>query len=157
MRTIKLLALDFDGVLTDNRVWTDENGVESVACCRSDGIGIRRCQDAGIRVVVLSTETNPVVSARCRKLRVSCLQGLADKRKDFLGLIAAYGIKPAEAAFVGNDINDLGCLAEAGFKVAVADAWPEVLEVADYVTVRKGGYGAVREVCDLLMETLCEH
>ncbi len=151
LRAIILLVLDFDGVMTDNRVLVDETGREAVWCHRGDGWGIARLRDAGLTVVVISTETNPVVTARCRKLGIRSIQGQADKRAALAAVAAELGVGPAQVAYLGNDVNDLTCLAWAGLPLAVADAEAPVLAVVRRVTKRRGGYGAVREVADWLL------
>lgn len=151
LTAIKLLVLDFDGVLTDNRVLVDENGKESVWCNRGDGWGIARLKETGIQVAVLSTEENPVVAARCRKLGIDCVQGSADKLAALQTMAVERSLSPDQIAFVGNDVNDLGCLAWVGAPIAVADAVPEAKAVSRLVTARQGGLGAVREVADWLI------
>lgn len=145
---VALLVLDFDGVLTDNRVHVDEHGTESVVCDRGDGWGVARLRESGVRVAILSTERNGVVGARAAKLGVECVQDCADKATAVRELAARHGVALADVAFVGNDVNDLPALAEVGFPIAVADARPEVVRVAVACTTRPGGAGAVREVCD---------
>jgi YrbI family 3-deoxy-D-manno-octulosonate 8-phosphate phosphatase len=147
---VRLLVLDFDGVLTDNRVWVDQDGRESVAATRSDGIGISRLRNAGVEVVVLSTEINPVVAARCRKLNLPFIQGVEEKGEALRVLLMEKGVEPECTVYLGNDVNDLPCLAIAGWAVVVADAHPDAAIHADHVLARRGGYGAVRELCDLL-------
>jgi N-acylneuraminate cytidylyltransferase len=151
---IGLLVLDFDGVLTDNRVWVTEDGNEAVVCNRSDGMGLARLRACGIEVVVLSTETNPVVAARCRKLGVPCLQGLKNKEVSLRTLAAERRVDLTQVIYVGNDLNDLACMRIAGCGVAVADAHPEVVQAADWVLHKAGGRGAVRELCDLIMTSI---
>ena len=102
-------------------------------------------------MIVLSTEENPVVSARCRKLGLECLQGLQDKRAAMLEWLKRQGISPAKAVYVGNDVNDLPCLQAVGCSVAVSDAHPDVLSAARIVLSKPGGHGAIREICDLIM------
>ncbi len=148
---ISLLALDFDGVLTDNRVWTDETGREMVAASRGDGFGLAALQRAGVSVVVISKERNPVVAARCAKMLVRHFQGVDDKASLFRRLLAEEGFSPAETVFVGNDVNDLPVFPLAGWAVAVADAHERVRRQADFVLSRRGGHGAVRELCDLIL------
>jgi YrbI family 3-deoxy-D-manno-octulosonate 8-phosphate phosphatase len=151
-RPIELLVLDFDGVLTDNRVWTLDDGREAVACDRADGLGLSRLRQRGIPVVVLSTEINPVASARCRKLGIECLQGLGDNKLSALNnLLEARAIDPQHVIYVGNDVNDVECMKAMGTGVAVADAHPDVRAVAYLVLSREGGRAAVRELCDILM------
>ncbi len=149
---IKLLALDFDGVLTDNRVLVDQEGKEAVWCDRGDGWGIARLKAHGVRVVILSTETNPVVAARARKLEVECWQGLPDKLSLLKEIANKYSLHPDQVAFVGNDVNDLECLRWAGVAIAVADAHPTVLATAQIVLTKPGGRGAVREVADWILQ-----
>lgn len=149
IRKIRLIAFDFDGVFTDNMVYVFEDGAEAVRCFRGDGIGLRTLERLGIEVIIISTETNPVVSARARKLRVRCVQDCSDKRAVLEGIVAEKGISLAEVAFVGNDINDQACLTSVGLPIVVQDAHPAVIPLALYRTKRRGGYGAVREVCDL--------
>ncbi len=148
---IKLLALDFDGVLTDNRVLVDQEGKEAVWCDRGDGWGIARLKEHGVQVVILSTEKNPVVAARARKLKVECWQGLRDKVSMLKEIANKYSLHPDQVAFVGNDVNDLECLRWAGVAIAVADAHPTVLAMAQIVLTKPGGRGAVRELVDLMM------
>jgi len=150
-RDIRLLALDFDGVLTDNYVYVDQHGNELVRCTRADSLGINHVQAAGVEVVVISTETNPVVEKRCRKLGIECMQGHSDKAAVLNQLMRARRIDPAEVAYVGNDVNDLACLRNVGFPIAVADAVAEVKAVAKLITHAKGGRSAVREVCDVIV------
>jgi len=149
-RRPQLLVLDFDGVLTDNRVWLNEAGDETVVFDRGDGMGIRLLREAGVDVLVLSTEENPIVGTRCRKLDIPFRQGLADKQAALLQWAGEHEIDLADVAYVGNDLNDLGCLQIVGLAVAVQDAHPEVLATAHITLTRPGGSGAVREICDLL-------
>jgi len=149
---VDLLILDFDGVLTDNRVWTDKDGREMVATSRSDGIGLEALRKAGVDVVVISKETNPVVAARCRKLNLPFVQGIQDKGPALTRLLEERGVDSARAVYIGNDANDLPCFPLVGWAVAVADAWPDVIRQADYVLSRPGGHGAVRELCDLILK-----
>src|SRR5262245_36758431 len=149
-----LLVLDFDGVLTDNSVYVDENGVESVRCSKGDGMGLGLVRKAGLSVIILSSEENAVVRRRAEKLRVPCISGVADKTAAFRQLLATQGVSAAEVIFVGNDVNDLGCLREAACGLAVADAHASAIQAADGVLSRPGGHGAVRELCDVLLTVL---
>jgi N-acylneuraminate cytidylyltransferase len=151
--SIKLLVLDFDGVMTDNLVHVDEKGVETVRCSRADGMGIAELQRQGIEVIVLSTERNPVVAARCRKLNIPHVQGLNDKLEALRHAASELGLGPHQVAYVGNDRNDLECMRWVGLPIAVADAVNDVREAARLVVSRSGGQGAVREVCDLIVQT----
>lgn len=148
---VRMLVLDFDGVLTDNTVTVTSDAVESVTCWRGDGIGTAALIVAGVPVLVLSKERDPVVRVRCEKLGLECHQGVDDKAPALIALLAERGIDPADAAYVGNDTNDLGPLGIVGLPIVVADAHPDVLDSAAYVTTAPGGRGAVREVCDRIL------
>jgi YrbI family 3-deoxy-D-manno-octulosonate 8-phosphate phosphatase len=154
--TIELLVMDFDGVLTDNRVWVNQDGVEAVAANRSDSYGLSLLRKARVESLVISKEVNPVVAARCNKMKVPYLQGIDDKEEALQGHLAQKGIDPAHVVFVGNDINDLPGFRVAGWGVAVADALPVVIREADYVLSSQGGRGAVRELCDLILKSIQE-
>ena len=150
---IQLVAFDFDGVFTDNRVYVFDDGTEAVACWRSDGIGLRKLDRLGIRCVVISSEANPVVSVRCRKLDIACIQNAEDKLEILKALADESGIPLKRVAFVGNDSNDAGCLMAVGLPIIVADAHESVLPLARFRTTARGGHGAVRETCDLFEES----
>lgn len=152
-RRIRLVAFDFDGVFTDNMVYVFEDGTEAVRCSRSDGIGLQKLVQMGIKTAIISTEANPVVSARARKLKIECFQDCQDKRGVLEDMAAKIGISLDQVAFVGNDINDLPCLACVALPIVVKDAHPDVVSVARYQTQSPGGNGAVREVCDLFEKT----
>ncbi len=149
--SLRLLVLDFDGVLTDNRVMVTETGEEAVLAHRGDGWGIARLKEAGVEVMVLSTEQNPVVAARCQKLAIDYIQGSDDKLSALQELAQEKGLKAAEIAFVGNDVNDLECLQWVGNPIVVQDANDLIRSSAKWITTLPGGYGAVREVCDLIL------
>lgn len=148
---IDLIIFDFDGVFTNNRVVVDQNGVESVECNRGDGLGIDKLRKAEFEMLVLSTERNPVVAARCRKLKLPYVQGCDDKLTKVKQLAAERDLDPAKIVYVGNDVNDLACMGWVGVPIAVADAVPEIKQVARYHTSRIGGDGAVREVADWIL------
>lgn len=150
---VSLLVLDFDGVLTTNKVIVDQLGKESVVVNRSDGMGISRLKKSGVEVLVLSTEKNPVVSARCKKLGINFKQNLSDKGFALKAEILSRKLDSKKVVYVGNDINDLPCASQVGCFVAVKDAMPEVLQLADFILTHRGGEGAVREVCDLILKT----
>lgn len=148
---IRLLVLDFDGVFTDNRVYITDNGKEAVKCSRSDGIGLTKLKEEGICSIVLSSEVNSVVSARCRKLNLRCFQGLKDKGLFLKNIMSKEGFSARQTVYLGNDINDIGCMRLVGCSVAVSDAHPEVVKTADFVLSKPGGKGAIRELCDLII------
>ena len=149
---VDLVVFDFDGVITDNRVWVSEKGHEMVAANRSDSWGIGLLRKAGIKTAVLSTEVNPVVTARCRKMNVPVYQGIANKAGALPGLLRDMGATSAHTIYLGNDTNDVPCFPLVACALVVADAIPEALRQADIVLSRPGGHGAVRELCDLLIE-----
>ncbi len=153
---LQAMVFDFDGVFTDNRVFVDQNGSEAVYCSRADGLGISRLQDLGLHLLVLSSETNPVVEARCRKLGLKVIDSTRNKWPVLSEWLSKRGIQPHQAAYLGNDHNDLDCLSEVGCGVAVGDAFPEVKTAADLVLSARGGRGAVREMCELLLNCLGE-
>jgi len=149
IRNVRLIAFDFDGVFTDNTVYVSQDGTESVRCWRGDGLGLRKLVQLGIATIIISTETNTVVTVRSDKLGIRCLQGVEDKRAALDGVAREMGLSLSQVAFVGNDINDLPCFMVVGLPVAVQDAHPDILSVVQYRTLASGGRGAVREVCDL--------
>jgi N-acylneuraminate cytidylyltransferase len=154
---VDLIVTDFDGVITDNRVWTDETGRETVAASRSDSMHIRELRERGIPVVILSSEPNPVVGARAAKMGdVETVQGIDIRGKGVAlhALLARKQVDAAHVIYIGNDLNDLPCFELAGWAVAVADAYPEVLRKADYVLHKPGGFGALREVCEMVLARL---
>jgi YrbI family 3-deoxy-D-manno-octulosonate 8-phosphate phosphatase len=154
IRKIRLIAFDFDGVFTDNMVYVLQDGSEAVRCNRSDGIGLQKLKKLGIETAIISTESNPVVSARAQKLNMRCFQNCADKRKVLDDLVHEFGISLDEVAFVGNDINDWLCLNHVGLPIIVKDAHPDVVGIGRYQTRNPGGYGAVREICDMFEKVL---
>ncbi len=145
------VVTDFDGVHTDDSVLLDEHGVEAVIVSRSDGMGVALLREAGVPVLILSTEANPVVGARARKLRVDALQDVTDKSVALREWATSRGIPLSHIAYVGNDVNDLGCLDLVGWPVAVPDAHPLVLAAARVVLDRPGGAGAVRDLADRVL------
>jgi len=145
---VDAVVTDFDGVHTDDAVDVGADGRETVRVTRTDGMGVALLRRAGVPLLVLSTETNPVVGARARKLGVPVLQGVDDKATALKGWLDDQGLDPARVAYLGNDVNDLSCLELVGWPVAVQDAVPSVRRAARLVLTRRGGHGAVRELCD---------
>lgn len=148
---IKLIVYDFDGVMTDNRVFIAQDGTESVAANRSDGLAIGMIRKLGIDQCILSTEENPVVQARAAKLRIPATQSVSDKGSAIIALAADKDISLSQVLYMGNDINDADAMGLCGFKVAPSDAHPSILALADYVTEAPGGFGAIRELADVLI------
>ena len=153
---VDAVVTDFDGVHTDDRVLVGQDGSEYVFANRSDGMGVRLLREAGMPVLILSTEANPVVAARARKLGVPVLHGVDDKAGALRAWASDAGIALDRIAYVGNDINDLACLALVGWPVATADAHPLVRSAARVVLTRRGGDAAVRELAELAMPTAKE-
>jgi len=150
---VSALVMDFDGVLTDDKVSIDQEGRESVRCSRSDGFGLTMLREQGItQLFILSREENPVVSARGKKLKIEVFQAVMDKGASLTALMTERNLKPEEVIFVGNDLPDLAALPVAGYFVCPADARPEVLRRADLVLTRPGGKGAIRELTDLVYQ-----
>ena len=152
--SVKMVVTDFDGVITDGRVWVNGDGVETVAASRSDSMRIRQMRAAGIEVMILSSEVDNVVSARARKMGIQAIHGMGlDGKGEVLkNILAEKKLNASEVVYLGNDFNDLPCFEVAGWAVAVADAYPEVLRAADYVLKTNGGFGALRELCDLILQ-----
>jgi YrbI family 3-deoxy-D-manno-octulosonate 8-phosphate phosphatase len=148
---IQAVVFDFDGVFTDNRVLVFQDGSEAVLCDRGDGWGLAQLKKTGLPLLILSTEKNPVVQARADKLGIPCLHGIQEKGAALSQWLLERGLDAKQVVYVGNDANDLPCLEMVGFRVAVADAHPSVLEVADLVLENAGGRGAIRELCDLIL------
>ncbi len=154
-RPVSALVLDFDGVMTDNRVVVFEDGREGVLVNRSDGWGIARLKQTGIPILVLSSEENPVVQARCRKLGIEFRQGVQDKLGALKEWTKSRNIDPVHVVYVGNDENDIPCLQWVGCGVVVNDAHPKAKQAACLILDNPGGQGAVREIADLIL-TLME-
>lgn len=150
-KKIKLLVTDFDGVHTDNRVLVSEDEKESVFCNRGDGFGIAMLKKKRIETVVISKERNKVVQARCNKLKIDCWYGIDDKITLFKKEVEKRDIPMKNVCFIGNDPNDIECIKTAEIGVAVADSTESLFEIADYITKKKGGDGAIREICDLIL------
>lgn len=151
-RKIDAIVFDFDGVLTDNRVYVFEDGREAVCCNRADGLGFAFLRQAGLPAYIMSKETNPVVRARAEKLGIPALVAIDDKDRALESLCHENGFTTARIMFVGNDINDLPALQVAGYPVAVADAHPTVLQAAKIILATRGGEGVVREIVEKIID-----
>ncbi|MEU3221711.1 acylneuraminate cytidylyltransferase [Streptomyces sp. NPDC006976] len=148
---IDAVVLDFDGTQTDDRVFIDADGRETVAVHRGDGLGIAALRKAGVPLLILSTEQNPVVAARAHKLRIPVLHGIDRKDLALKQWCDEQSLAPERVMYVGNDVNDLPCFALAGWPVAVASAHDSVRAAARAVTTTPGGFGAVREIAAWLL------
>ena len=152
LSAVRFAVFDFDGVFSDNRVWTNDRGEESVACFRGDTMGLRRLDEVGVEYLILTSETNDAVAARARKMRADCIKGIEDKLPVLRAEVERRGVTLGETSYVGNDINDAECLAAVGLPVVPADAWAEVVPLARLVLTRAGGHGCVREFCDAVWQ-----
>lgn len=151
---IKLLLMDCDGVLTDGRIWLFENGEEQKGFHTRDGLGIELLHRAGLRSGIITGRSSSAIDRRARGLGMSfVLQGREDKLRAYNETLAHAGIANAEVAYVGDDLNDVPLMLASGLGVAVADAAAEARENAHYVTSTAGGFGAVREVIELILKS----
>lgn len=151
---IRLAVFDVDGVMTNGDLIFDETGNEYKVFNVQDGMGLVMLREAGIKVAVISARTSGIVNRRMTELGVEhILQGKRNKQEALSGLITGLGLEQEQTAYAGDDIIDLPAMSDAGMSIAVADAHPRVIEQADWVTVKSGGQGAVREICDLLLES----
>ena len=148
---IDAVVLDFDGTQTDDSAQVGSDGSEQVRVHRGDGLGIAALRRAGIPVLILSSEVNPVVRARARKLSVPVIHGVDDKGTVLRDWCSTERIDPARVLYAGNDVNDLGCFEVVGWPVAVASAHPVVRDAARLVTSVPGGHGAVREIASWIL------
>jgi 3-deoxy-D-manno-octulosonate 8-phosphate phosphatase (KDO 8-P phosphatase) len=150
---LKLVGFDVDGVFTDGRFYLSNDGVESKAFSTQDGFGVRQLLEAGIEVAVISGRQSVAVELRMAELGVKHLvQGCRDKIAAFDKIVLQLGIAIGQTAFVGDDVPDLPLLRHAGFAFAVANAVPAVKEECQLTITASGGAGAVREVCELVLE-----
>lgn len=147
------LIMDFDGVLSDDLVYVDQDGRESVCCSRSDGFGIDLLKEStATHPLILSREVNPVVSARARKLDIEVFQSVNNKDLALQALIKERNLDPAKIIYIGNDLNDLAVLPFVGYFACPADAHPQVIRQADIVLKHPGGRGAIRELVEKILE-----
>ena len=156
---VKIIAFDFDGVFTDNFVYVDSNGRESVRCSREDSLGLNRLKKEiqrralEIKMLIISTETNEVVSSRANKLNIESFLGVDNKA---MFLIENFGIVDGVIpglVFLGNDLNDLEAIQIAEFSLAPESAVKEIRDVANGVIPRNGGEGFIRNFCELLISS----
>ena len=152
---IRLVAFDVDGVFTDGRVYIADDGTESKAFNTQDGYGIRRIIEAGVQVAVISGRRSAAVEQRMAELGVEhVFLGCTDKVAAFEGLHTNLGISLSQCAYAGDDLPDLDLLSKTGVSFAVANAHADVKAACDFTTTRPGGVGAVREICDIVLDHL---
>jgi 3-deoxy-D-manno-octulosonate 8-phosphate phosphatase (KDO 8-P phosphatase) len=149
---MQTIVFDFDGVLTDDRVWVDQDGREMVCCSRRDGLGFDILRQSGLKLFILSTETNPVVSKRAAKLKVTAIQGCADKARALTELAAKEGVDLSRTLYVGNDLNDLPAIRLCGYSACPADAHPAIKDAVTFVLATSGGHGVVRDIVEDLLQ-----
>ncbi len=153
LKKIKVLAMDVDGVLTDGRIIVDGNGVESKFFDVQDGFGIVFARECGIKTAVISARHSDVVKYRTNDLKVDkAYIGVYPKISAYEQMLKEFDVSSDEVCFVGDDVADLKVMETSGFAVAVANAVFEVKQIADYVTVKKGGRGAIRETVELILK-----
>ncbi len=145
---VDVLVFDFDGVLTNNFVYLDQNGLESVICSRADGLAFDVLRKLQKPTYILSTEKNQVVTARAKKLKVPVLQGVSNKSEALKELIEKEGFDLQNILYVGNDLNDYQAMKLCGFSVCPADSHPKIKEIADIALKTNGGNGIVRELLE---------
>ncbi|MBT3667991.1 MAG: HAD hydrolase family protein [Opitutae bacterium] len=148
---IDVVVFDFDGVLTDNRVTVDQAGKESVCCSRSDGLAFDGFRKLRIPTFILSTESNPVVVARARKLQIPVLNSVSDKVKSLHNLCDQNGFQFKKILYVGNDINDYMVMQECGFSACPADAHQSIKQISTIVLESSGGSGVAREILEKVL------
>lgn len=148
--SIKLIAYDFDGVLTDNKVIIDENGNESVSVNRSDGLAISKIKMLGIEQIIISSELIPIAKKRAQKLQIKCIHGAANKKQILMDYLNEVNLELKNVIFIGNDINDFDVMKIAGWPICPMDAHKSIRKISKIIIKRYGGDGIVRELYDLL-------
>lgn len=149
-KEIDLIVYDFDGVMTDNKVYTFSNGKEAVICNRSDGLAVGIINGLGIPQLILSTETNPVVSRRAEKIGIPLLCGVKNKKATLVKFCNKNKLKLKKTIFIGNDLNDLDVIEAVGISICPADAHREVKKRVDIKLSKKGAEGVIMEFLDFL-------
>jgi N-acylneuraminate cytidylyltransferase/3-deoxy-D-manno-octulosonate 8-phosphate phosphatase (KDO 8-P phosphatase) len=151
--TIKLLIYDFDGVMTDNTAYVSQDGHEMVKVNRSDGLAIKELKKAGYAQMIISTEENPVVSMRAKKLGIPVIQSCKDKLSAVKQVCDSEGVSPQNVVFIGNDMNDLEAMNYVGTSISPNDGYPLIRSSATCVTEAKGGEGVIRELYESYLKT----
>ena len=150
MKTIDLIVYDFDGVMTNNKVFVSQDGKEFVFCNRDDGWAIQKIKERGFPQLILSSEKNPVVMARALKLSIPCVSGCLDKKSWLIDFCMSKGYTLENVVYIGNGLNDLKIMRIVGVGIAPSDAHPDVIKIADYVTKKRGGEGVILEFLEML-------
>lgn len=151
---IKLLLLDVDGVLTDGRITLNDRGEETKSFDVKDGLGLKMLKSCGVTVAISTARRSRVLEQRAKELEIEDVyQGVTDKKRLCKQLRMVKGLKTEEVCSMGDDLPDLAMFEESGLRIAVADAVREVRESADFITMHKAGFGAVREACELVLKS----
>ncbi len=150
LKDIKLIVYDFDGVMTDNKVYLDQNSNEMVRVNRSDGLAIAIIKEMGIKQIIISTEENPVVSVRAKKLKIKCFHNIDNKKNELKRYCSNNNIDLSEVVYAGNDVNDLEAMQICGCTFCPADAHMNIKKISDYVLKSNGGDGVIREMLDFI-------
>ena len=151
VKDIELIVYDFDGVMTNNKVFVDQFGNESVQVNRADGLGVSKIKDMGINQIIISTETNPVVQRRAEKLGIPCLQGVSDKAKELQSYCTGNNFNLENVIYVGNDSNDKEAMQVVGWPLCPSDAHESIKAISNHVLSKRGGDGVIRELMDLII------
>jgi 3-deoxy-D-manno-octulosonate 8-phosphate phosphatase (KDO 8-P phosphatase) len=153
-KKIKLLVCDVDGVFSDGRIYLGNEGEELKAFHTKDGFGIKALGNTGVDVAIITGRRSVIVTNRMTALNVKhIIQGKEEKLPELINLIEQLNLTPDEVAYIGDDIPDLSCISHVGLGISVSDAHPAVVVKSDYTTFTRGGFGAVREICDLIMQS----
>lgn len=153
-KDIKLFVCDIDGVFSDGRIYLGNSGEELKAFHTKDGYGIKALGASGVDVAVITGRQSNIVQTRMTALNVKhIVQGQEDKIPALKSILKTLELSPEQVAYIGDDMPDHDCLNYVGLSIAVNDAHPMILKISDYVTYTRGGFGAVREVCDLIMQS----
>ena len=148
---IKIVVSDFDGIFTDNNLYLNDKGVESVKLSRSDGMAIKMLKEKNLKFIVVSSEKNKVAYQRCKKLGIECFYGIQNKFKFLKNYLENKKIKLIQALYIGNDINDLECMKNCAISVTVKDGNEKIKKISDHILIKQGGCGAVRELVELIL------
>ena len=151
LQSIKAIVFDFDGVMTDDQVYITETGQEMVMASRSDGMGISALRNAGLKLLILSKERNPVVARRAEKLQIEVIQARDNKLEALTKWLSKNQLLLSQCAYVGNDVNDLQCMQAVKLAIAPIDAHPQATQAAHWRLTRAGGKGAIRELSDAII------
>ena len=150
LKNIKLIVYDFDGVMTNNKLFINQSGEEMVQVNRADGLGVSEIKKLGIEQMIISSEKNPVVSARAKKIDISFLQGVDKKEKILIEYCKKNNIDINTVAFVGNDVNDLNAMKIVGLTICPSDSAEQIKKISTIILQSAGGEGVVREIYDLI-------